>query len=180
METVSSLEKTIAGWYKDLPHLPVEFRKWLGTNVWWIMLIIVILSVLALFPILAGLLLVFGLSGAAIGAAGVYGAVGGGLVGVAIFSALVAVAGLIVTVVVMGLAVTPLKEKKKKGWTLLFIILLVSAAFGVVGNLITYNLFGVIWALLWAGVEGYFLFEIRSEFGHKVVAKPVAKKTVKA
>lgn len=184
MESVHNLEKSIAEWYKNFAHLPLGLRKWLGENLWWLVLIGVILSVLAILPIIGALALVFGLSGAAIGAAGIYGgydgAVAGGLVGVAMFAALVSVVGLIVMAVVMALAVSPLKARAKKGWTLLFIVLLVSTAFGVLGSLISFNIGGIIWALLWAFVEGYFLFEIRGEFGPKPVAKPSAKKEVKA
>lgn len=183
MESVRNLEKTIAGWYKDFAHLPLGLRKWLGENLWWLVLIGVVLSVLAIFPILAALALVFGLSGAAIGAAGMYGAeaaVSGGLVGVALFAALVSVAGLVVMAVVMGLAINPLKARAKKGWTLLFIVLLVSTAFSVLGSLISFSIFGILWALVWAFVEGYFLFEVRDQFGPKVAAKPSVKKEVKA
>lgn len=180
MESVRSLEKTIAAWYESAPHLPVDVRKWLGLNVWWIVLIGVVLAALSIFPIIIGLLIVFGLSGAAIGAAGLYGsAVGGGLVGVALFAALVSVAGFVAVAVVMGLAINPLKARAKKGWTLLFIVLLVNTAFSVLANLLGFNVFGIIWALIWAAIEGYFLFEIRSEFGVKHVAKPAVKPVVK-
>lgn len=179
MEAINNLERTIAGWFKDIPHLPLEFRKWLGDNVWWIVLIGVVLSVLALFPILMGLMVATGV-GVAIGATGVYGTATGGLIGFAIIGTFLALASLGATAVLLGLAVSPLKAKKRKGWQLLFIVLIVGTVFSVAGNILSFNFggfVGLISTALWTIVQAYLLFEIRSEFGHKVATKPVAAKS---
>lgn len=174
METVHNLEKTVAEWYKNVPHLPKELRKWLGDNVWWLVLIGVVVSVFGVFATISTLLVVLGLGGLAFSAAGVYGSyVASGVIGFAWLSVLISLLTLLAVLVLMGMAVTPLKAKAKKGWTLLFVVLLVSVVLNVVGNLVGFNIVGILWVAIWAAVEGYFLFEIRDEFG-KAPAKPKA------
>lgn len=178
MEQIEKLETTISGWFKDLPRLPKGFTDWLADNVWWLTIVGVVLSVFAVFSALSLLMLAFGITGLTLG--GVYGGYAAStVVGVALISVLASVAGFVVTTIIMVLAISPLKEKKKKGWTLLFVVLLLSFAFSVVANLISFNVVGILWAVVWVAVEAYVLFEIRSYFGvrHKAdTAKPSPKK----
>ncbi len=175
METVKSLESTVAGWYKDVPHLPADARKWIANNLWWLTIVGLVLSAFALLSTIGALLLVLGLSGTAIGAAGMYGSpVAGGVIGAAWVGTLVVLVSLAATLVLLGMAVSPLKVKAKKGWTLLFVVLLLNLALNVIGSLLVFNVIGLLMGVLWAGIEAYFLFEIRSEFGH--AAKPIAPK----
>jgi hypothetical protein len=159
MDTVRKLETTVAGWYKAVPHLPKEVRKWLSENLWWIVLIGVIIGALALLNVLFFTLL----------AGTVLTALGGGVgaaVGVVIFiGVLVSVALGLVAVVLGGMAITPLKAMQKKGWTLLFIVLLIEVVSTVITHVLSYNLFGLVWGLLWVAVGGYFLFEVHEAFG---------------
>lgn len=173
MDTVRNLEKQIAGWYKGLPHLPAEVRSWIGNNVWWLTLIGVVLVGLSLLVLIPLVLAAFGLS-ALIGTSmlGNYAYTGG--LGLAWLSALISLASAVASLVLMALAISPLKVKSKKGWSLLFLSLLVSLVFGIVGDLVTFSIVSIVTSLLWAAVEGYFLFEIRDEFGKKVVAKHAA------
>jgi hypothetical protein len=159
METVRNLEATISKWYQSMPHLPKDVQKWLSENVWWIVLIGVIVGALALlnvlfFTVLAGsFLTAFGGSvGAAVGA-------------IIFIGILVSVALGVISVILGSMAISPLKAMQKKGWTLLFVILLVEVASTIVTNVLSYNLFGLIWGLLWVAVSGYFLFEVHSYFG---------------
>ncbi len=158
METVHKLEQTIATWYKSLPHLPENGRKWLATNVWWLTLIGVILSALGLLGLLFGTLLV------GVFFTGVAGVAGAALGGLLFFGALVTVVLGGISVVLGGMAITPLKAMQKKGWTLLFILMLIEAASMVVSNGLSYNIMALVWGLLWAAVGGYFLFEIRDYY----------------
>ena len=182
MEQLEKLETTVGGWFKDLPRLPKEFTRWLADNLWWLTIIGIVLSIFAVLAALAILLAAFGLTGLAL--SGVPGAYSGyaavsAVAGVAMLGVIVSVIGFVVTTILMVLAINPLKEKKKRGWTLLFAVLLLSFAVAVVSNVITFNLVGVLLAAFWAAVEAYILFEIRSYFGvkHKAEsAKPSPKK----
>lgn len=161
MNSVGKLEITIAGWYKGLPHLPAEVRKWLAENVWWITLVGVIFGA---FSVL-GMLFFSLLAGAALTAiAGGLGAVAGAAIFLSVlFAVLLGVACLVLA----GMAINPLKAMQKKGWTLLFWVFLIEVATVVVTNLLSANFMGLIWGLLWAAVGGYFIFELRSYFDGK-------------
>ncbi len=178
MDTVRNLEKQAAGWYKQLPHLPAEVRAWLANNAWWLVLVGVVLLGLSLFALIPLVLTALGLS-AILGASllGSYGYTNG----MAWISTLFALVTAVVTLVLFILAVSPLKAKSKKGWSLLFLSLLVALVFDLASDVVNLSIFGIVTSLLWAAVEGYFLFEIRDEFGRKVAPKhaadaPAAKK----
>lgn len=181
MEQIEKLETMVSGWFKDLPRLPKGLTDWLADNVWWLTIIGVVLSVFGILSILSVAFIALGLSGLAIGSvSSIYGGYTvGALAGVALTALLVSVVGIALTTILMALAISPLKEKKKKGWTLLFVVLLLSFGFSAVTNLISFNIVGILVAVIWAAVEAYVLFEIRSYFGvkHKTEpAKPTSKK----
>lgn len=191
MESIHKLEKTVAGWYKGMPHMPASGQKWLAANVWWIALIGVVLSAMAIFT-LAGILLVAGTVATGVGVAyGTgYGTAGAVLVGAALLAAWVALAFLVLQTVVLAMAISPLKSLKKKGWDLLFILALINVASAIVSGVISFNLMSIVYSLLWSAIGAYFLFEIRGQFGapeklprgdkaEKAEAKP-AKKEAKA
>ncbi len=171
MEQVRALEKTISGWYANAPHLPVNARKWLANNVWWLAVVGIVLSAFAILSIIGILVVALGLS--AFVATSVYSApYAGAVVGATWLVSLIGLVGLVITVALLAMAVGPLKAKAKKGWTILFVIALISLAVQVVGDLVTFNLAGILVAVLWTGIGAYFLFEIRDEFGvQKVAAK---------
>ena len=180
MESVHKLERTVADWYKNVPHLPKNGQKWLADNVWWIVIIGIALSALGLFGIIsllflagAGLTMAGGLLGSGYGAAA-----GAAIGGFLIITSLISLAVYIVELILMVMAVMPLKAHKKRGWNLLFLITLINVASIVVTGLLTMNLFSIFWGVLWVAVGVYFLYEIRSHFeGHKLTAKkPEAKK----
>ncbi|HET6747088.1 MAG TPA: hypothetical protein VFH06_03220 [Candidatus Saccharimonadales bacterium] len=161
MESVRKLEVTIASWYKSVPHLPKKGQEWLAVNAWWLTLIGVILGALAVVNILFFSLL----AGAFLTAiAGPVGAVAGGLVLVGVIISLCLG---IVCILLGGMAISPLKALQKKGWTLLFILLLIEVAAIVISDVLSFNLLALVWELLWAAVAGYFLFEIRGQFEAK-------------
>ena len=173
MDQVHQFEKTAASWYKNVPHLPKEFTKWLADNLWWLVIIGVVITVLGLFALVPIALIALGLSS---GIAVTYGIYDTNL-GVAWIGIVISLASLVVVTVLEAMAINPLKLKAKMGWTLLFIVALVNLAFSILSNIATINLIGIVFALLWAAVHGYFLFEIRSYFGAHVKAdhKPAAK-----
>lgn len=165
MDTIRKLEDTVAGWYKAVPHLPAEVRKWLAENMWWITLVGVVIGG---FGIISTLFLTL-LAGAFLtSVGGGFGAMAGLAIFIGVLASIILGA---VAVVISALAIKPLKVMKKKGWTLLFIVLLLEVASIVVSNLLGFNLFGLVWGILWAAVAGYFLFELRSEYGIAVTPR---------
>ena len=163
MESLHTLEKTIADWYKNVPHLPKGGQKWIAENVWWITLIVVILGVFgvfSLFTVIAGLSVLT----AGYGAYGGYATVAAGLGGLALAAAWVSLAALAASTVVLAFAVSPLKTHGKKGWDLLFLSEVIYFALGVIGAVISFNFAGIIGPVIGAAIGFYFLFEIRSYF----------------
>lgn len=174
MDKLHQFEQTAAGWYKDVPHLPVNVRKWIAENIWWIVLVVVIISIfgaLSLFSLLTGVSMM---------TAG-YGMYGYGYnhaaTGMALGAAWIGLAALVLQVVIQAMAIAPLKDGRKKGWDLLFLSDLVYFAFAVVGSVISFQFFGIVGPFIGTAIGLYFLFEIRSHFLQSKTAKvaPVKK-----
>lgn len=173
MEYVHKLENIVAGWYKNMPHLPATGQKWLAQNAWWLVLIWVILGAFGIFS----LLMVTFFAGAFLTGFGPVGAVVGGL---ALIAVIVALLFSIVNVVLGAMAINPLKMMQKKGWTLLFVVALINVASEVIAFLLDFNVFALVWGLLFVAIGAYFLFEVRSQFnGIKADRKKVAAKQQK-
>ncbi|MDB5176976.1 MAG: hypothetical protein JWN75_644 [Candidatus Saccharibacteria bacterium] len=180
MDQVHKLEIIVARWYKTVPHLPKEFTKWLSDNIWWIVIIGVAISVISLLTLVPLVFFALGVTTVTSGVSVLSSAYGASYNGFFWFTVLVALLSAVAVTILEAMAIIPLKSKFKKGWTLLFIAALVSLASSVLTNLITMSIFGIVSAVLWAAVHGYFLFEIRSYFGASVKAdrKPAVKAKV--
>ena len=158
MENLGKLEKMVAGWYKDVPHLPENGRRWVAENLWWLTLVGVILGAIGAFIALSALL-----TGAVIlGVSGNLGVSVGGMIFAAVLLTLVFS---ITNVIIAACAIAPLKSMKKLGWLLLFVIALINVVSLVIGLIFNQNLFSFLYGLLFAAVGGYFLFEIRGFYG---------------
>ncbi|HEU5122362.1 MAG TPA: hypothetical protein VFT59_05980 [Candidatus Saccharimonadales bacterium] len=168
MSELNKFEATVASWYKNAPHLPKNGQTWLANNVWWLALVGLILGGMA---VLGTILFSFLMGAALVALGGPYGAVAGS---VGILVTFVVLAFSIVSLVLMGLAIPGLKARVKKGWTLLFWVVLINVFALALDFLFTFNLLGLVWGLLAAGVGTYFLFEIRSYFGEQHTAKKPA------
>lgn len=172
MESLRQLETTVASWYKKAPHLPVEARQWIARNAWWIIIVgIVLLG----FGVIVALLGVF-FAGALLTGLGPIGAAVGGLAMVAVtLSMFFSIA----CIVLAAMAISPLKAMRKKGWNLLFLLVVIEAVALAVSLLLTFDITGTVWGLLWLAVDGYFLFEVREYFEEKTKkSKPVEAKVV--
>jgi hypothetical protein len=169
MEQIKKLELVLADWYKNAPHLPKNGQKWLTENVWWIVLIGVILSAIGAVMIIFGTLfagtlltVVGGLVGAAVG-------------GILLVAVLVSLAFSVIEIVLSAMAITPLKNGKKRGWNYLFVaylVMVLSVVVSFIFHFSTGGFIGLIWNVIWLAIIGYFLFEVRS---HLVQAKTVGK-----
>lgn len=177
MESLKKLETTVAGWLKDVPHLPVGVSKWIAENAWWLTIISVVLGGLGILGVLGAIAVIGSVS--TIYAGAVLATSYNNTVLIALF---ISLAVLVATVVIEALAIKPLKLLQKRGWDLLFLVTVISLVFGVIASVLTYDVFGIIRSILGAGVACYFLFEVVPYFktvGTKKVAEkpttPVAK-----
>lgn len=179
MELLSQLEHKIVSWFKAAPHLPEAGQKWLADNVWWIVVIGIVLSGMA----------ILGLLFTVFGTLSVLGGYGVSFYASTTFLVIVVIRSLVsllftgLNVALLAFAITPLKEKQKKGWVLLFIVWLLNAVSIVVSGVLTLSVFGfittIIFGALGLAVAGYFLFEIHGQFAHVERSKGVkaTKKT---
>ena len=171
MKSMNELENMIAGWLKPIPHLPIGLRKWLGENIWWITLIVVIVSAISVIGLIGSILIAMSILGATTSFYG-YNIVPG-YSGLWMLSSVVTLAFTVVTVIISGKAVEPLKTLKKRGWDLLFLAYVIGIASSVVGILISFNMYyfvgNLIGAAIGATISAYFLFEIRSQFNTATV-----------
>lgn len=178
MQLLHKLETLIHGWMKNVPHLPEGARKWLGTNVWWIVLIGVIISGLSLLFALFGIFALMALIGSV---SSTYYVNGTSFAAWGIVTGLITFVISAFSLVLTALAITPLKAKQKKGWVLLFAALLVNVAGSVVGAILAFNpftfIFSLIFTAVFAAIAAYFLFEIHGQFAQE--AKIVSKSTKK-
>lgn len=159
MEQIKQLELKMAEWYKAVPHLPARGQAWLANNIWWIVLVGVILSGLGLCILLLVVLLV------ATGLVVFGGAIGAALSGILLVAVLINCGFSIVELIFSAMAIGPLKQGQKRGWNYLFAAYLVMVAATIVSFLLHLNapgLVGLVWNVICLAVIGYFLFEIRS------------------
>lgn len=165
METVHKLEQTVADWYKKAPHLPPEVSKWIATNAWWLVIIWLVIGVF-------GVLAAIGLTSlGAMFLAGFGGIVGAALGGLALIAVLIGLALAIVQLVIASMAIQPLKGMRKRGWDLLFVIMLIDVVALAATLLLTFDIFSAVWGLLWVVVVGYFLFEARQYYSVTLATK---------
>lgn len=173
MEFLTKLERKVLGWLKGVPHLPIGARKWLGDNVWWIVVIGAILGGIGTLGLLMGLFSTMSTLASPIVA---YYA-SSTFVTWVIIKTVVALVFVAIEVVLLALAISPLKAKQKKGWVLLFMVWLLGALSVVVNAVLTLNplsfMTSIIFGALWVAVGGYFLFEIHSQFAHVERSKGV-------
>ena len=165
-ESVEKLEGLVAGWLKPLPRLPESFKKWVSVNLWWIDLIGAIVSGIALLVAIGGLITIVSMLSGIHSIFGYYYSVYSGW---NVFASIVSLAFIVCTITITAIAISPLKLGKKKGWTLLFYVLLIEAVAVVVNSILTFSvlsfIFGIIFGAIGIAIGTYLLFEIRSEFG---------------
>lgn len=160
MDAVKSLEaKLDEVFVKNAPYqLPAGLKKWIGEYAWILALIGAVLGGLAFI----GLLGVLGLASVVATAAGAGGYV---------LFAWLALIVLGIEVMLLVMAVGPLKEKKKRGWDLLFYSQLISIVFTLFnwlqGSNFASNVFSLVWNLIWIVIGLYLLFQVRSQFSRK-------------
>jgi hypothetical protein len=169
MDIINKIDKQLREWYALAPHLPYNGHLWFAQNVWWLVLIGVIIGGVGVL----GLVLVALFGGIFLGVAVfLFSAKFGGFI-LLLAALAVAVSG--ISIVIAGLAIAPLKAQQKKGWTLLLIAMLLSTVLVTLADMIAGDGSAVIKDLLGAAVGLYFLYEIRAHFmNEKTVAADAA------
>ena len=158
MESVHKIEKTMEGWFKDVPHLPAGFTKWLAENAWWLTVIGVVFGVFGLFGTLTAL---------TVGSV-VLTAVGGpALGGLVFFGSLLSLIVTGITLVFEAMAISPLKASAKRGWDLVFLASLVGGAGGAISALLSVNIGGLVVTAVAFAISMYVIFEVRKYFSVK-------------
>lgn len=169
MELINKLEKTILGWVKHVPHLPVAGQKWLGINAWWIILVCTIISGFATLFALIGLSALVSLIGSVSSTYYVTGTMSNW----AIVSSAVSVVFLALVTLIYALAVKPLQNRQKKGWVLLFLSWIVNGVSVVVSSVLSMSvvgfIIGILFGAIFLAISGYFIFEIHGQFAHVAI-----------
>ena len=172
MESIHKLEDTIEGWLKPLPHLPTNWRKWLTENVWWLVLIGVILSVIGTIMLVMAVIAAMAVVGSVTSVYGVYGVnVVQSYSGFWYVASIISAVLLVATIIIEAMAISPLKVQNKKGWDLMFIAYLIGIASSVISAVLNMQLFNLVSAAIGAAIGAYFLFEICSYFKQAAVVK---------
>ena len=143
MESKLPLEKELEPIFLEkFPAFPENVKDVIAQYGPYVLLVLSILGLL-------GILTAFGIGGAALNAgAAAYNGTFNFYIGIIIS---------VITLVLYLMAFSPLKERKRAGWNLIYYALLIS----LLGNLIQLNLLGVIIG----GVVGFWvLFQIRSKY----------------
>lgn len=164
MQQLSSLEESLAKALKDVPHLPKGLRDWLVENAWWLVIVGVAFGVIALFSLIPSLFVAASFVSAYVGAG--YGTA-------IIISGVIAIVVLIATIVIEAMAIQPLKEKRKRGWDLLFLSSLIGIGGSLVQAVVGGNIVGgILMVAVTAVIAFYLLFELRPHY----LAKPATVK----
>lgn len=166
MEFFAKLEKMILKWFKGVPHLPAAGQKWLGDNVWWIVLVGAILTTLGLIPSLLGISALVSV----LGSPQVSYYTSSTFTSWALVTGIVGLVFSVLQAILLFAAIQPLKLKQKKGWVVLFASWLVGVVAVVVNAILTLNpisfVVSILFGAVWVAVSGYFLFEVHDQFAH--------------
>lgn len=172
-DAIKKIEQRLADLHKNLPHLPLNGRKWLADNIWWIILIGAIATGIGVFALVL-LTLLGGVFVA--GAAFLFSAKFGGL---ALLLAVLIVGLTVLNLVVSIMAITPLRAHMRNGWLLLSASLIISFIAAVLTDVIKQDAAAIIKEVIFLAIGMYVIFEIRNYFtlaAANVVTHTVRKK----
>ncbi len=178
MNRVRQLESLTERWLRPFPHLPDVFRRWLTDNAWWLAVLASFISAISALVMLGRLLDYITYINNAPGYLDVYTVVhypAGWLLTI-----LVGLIYLSTVTVLYAKAATPLKERLRQGWDILFMTLVLGAIQVFLNAVFSFTffgfVFGVLFGVIFLTIAAYFLFEIRSYFVKAGRVKLVAKR----
>ncbi len=160
--TLRELELKVAGWLREVPHLPISAQTWLASNVWWIALVGGVVSAVVAVFMLIGLMvaLPFLSFGIFFGAHGIWW----------LITAFISLAFIAAAAIILLNAYQPLRRLAKKGWVLLFVMLLINTLSTAISALTSGSawsfLRNLIIGVIFLALEAYLLYEIRGYFNH--------------
>lgn len=164
MNSISKLENTVGGWLKTAPHLSKSSQKWLAENVWWIVLIGLVLSVLGLIATIGTLMAIF------FPAVSYFGVLlAPALTFSIIASAVVPLIFFVITVILTAIAISPLKQLKKRGWDLMFLTMVISGLYSILSFIVSFSISTLLGGAIGLAIGLYFLYEIRTYFNEATV-----------
>lgn len=163
---VSKSEKLILKWLKPFPRLPKDVTKLIANNVWWVVMIMMIVMMIGAFVSLIGIMSYTSFVSNAPSYTGIYNT--SIYSGVWLAYMVISLAFSLVMIYLYSKAINPLKMMHAMGWRLLFIAFLVSIVRAVVGAFTDTNVFVIIFSLIFSAIfmtiGAYLLFEIRHHF----------------
>ncbi len=170
--SVRKLENMIEGWLKPIPHLPSTWRKWGADNIWWIMIVSVVVSVITIWALLSTMsttATIFTINSNLWHSYNPFGHTSWWM-----FSSMISLLFMAGVTIITASAINPLKNMKKKGWDLLFLVFIVKIVAEIINLLISLNIFlflsSLVGIAIGAAIGAYLLFEIRSYFNHVISA----------
>lgn len=175
---LKKIEEQFAKWLKPIPNLPEKAQKWIGTNIWWMVIILTVLMAISIITSISGMFQALNVMSSVNRLHGVLGnyatgfvVLGAGQRALWISSQILSLIFSIFSLVVYGLAIMPLKEAKKKGWDLLFLVLLVNFVWIVINTILNFNVFTfipyLVFGIAFFLAAIYLLLQIKNYFVKK-------------
>lgn len=169
---IRRIEKRVRQWFRLLPRLPREVLDWLCANLWWlVVLFIAVIGVDAIgsFAVVLNNIFFVKTSSTAL----YYNSTM-----FLVFSTIRALASFIFSIIelcLLAFSIQPLRRQEKKGWVLVYAVLLIHILAIIAVAILSLNSFDfmvdIIFGALWLLFLAYFLFEVRDEFIHTISSK---------
>lgn len=179
MDIITKLERKIAGYLKDLPHLPHSMRLWLAENIWWIVAFFAVVCGISAIALVIRTLVGISTLGGPQTTYYAQESIASWVIIKNTINLVFAAGGALL----LGAAVNPLKERQKKGWVLLFVAWCVGVIASVVSVVLLLDFFEIlsslIFTVIWVVITAYFIFEIHGEFAHVERSKGAKKASSK-
>lgn len=166
MRFMERLEKMIIEWLREVPHLPPNVRKWLGSNAWWLVLLGVMLQILAVLGLMRELDTLSRVNVAVqqYSAYSPYLEAATQNTTMTLVSMWISLVALVGVVILDATAISHLKEMKRRGWKLLFIGAVVATISSVASAVLTLQVAGLLTVMISTAIGMYVLFEVRTQF----------------
>lgn len=170
------LETKLGDLYKGLPNIPDKYRKTLVDAMPWLSLVVGVLSLLAVLSIWRWVHVADQAANYVNSLSAIYGA---GQVVTNSWSLMLwlGLIALLVQAVIYLAAFPGLRERKKKGWNLLFYGALLNITYGVIVLFTSYGGFGqLLGSLIGSAIGLYLLYQVRSSYTGAMAGSPAKKK----
>jgi hypothetical protein len=163
--SLNKLENIIEDWLKPIPHLPNIWRQLISNNVWWLVVIVVVGSSIGILELINEIINITPYPMMELyNDHYIYRYSNEWHVLALTIDLLFSIA----ITAVSAMAIQPLRNRERRGWSLLFIAYIIGIASQVTSILICFGILSfiprVILSAISAVVGAYLLFEIRTHF----------------